>query len=170
MKQCLKLAQAIAHDPQILILDEVLAGCDPLVKHHLKTLLQEFGSQEKLVILSSHNLQEVESISDEVIMIDRGQLVAQGKIHELHSLLMKQGHSLVIQGKEIHHLARALLVFLEVVSIKVDKPTETLTVEIRDPLVFSQHLCQTIVEGEHFVSKIAPLEEDLVSLFRHLVN
>lgn len=88
-RQRVGFAAAILHDPQILILDEPTAGLDPNQAHEVRQLIREF-KKDKTIILSTHILSEVEEVADRVVIINKGQIIAQGNIDELHNLVLKR--------------------------------------------------------------------------------
>src|SRR5438445_10542195 len=97
MRQRVRLAQAIARDPDVLILDEPLNGLDPLVRAETIALFREFAAQGRHVILSSHVLQEVDIISDQVILLSNGYVVAEGKIQSVRSEIREHPMQVLIR-------------------------------------------------------------------------
>jgi ABC-2 type transport system ATP-binding protein len=112
MRQKVKIAQALAHDPKILILDEPLTGIDALSRHHIATLICEYGVAGRTVLISSHVLHEVESVTQDFILINRGRLVAQGNIYEIRDLIDGHPHCIDVQCTNARALAAQLVTAL----------------------------------------------------------
>lgn len=169
MRQCLKLAQAIAHDPKILLLDELFTGCDPLVKHQLKQLLLDMASRGTTILLSSHNLKEMESLTDEVVIIHCGKVAAQGKISQLQQQFKHNEHKVLIEGKDLRPFAQQLFQFPDIVSVEL-RSNDRLTIETNDAEAFYQRLPEIVVKGNFWIEKVQSLDQDLQALFRYLVQ
>src|SRR5260370_39502454 len=97
MRQRVKLAQATAHDPQVVILDEPLNGLDPLARAEAIALFEQWGAKGRHVIVSSHILHEVDRISDQVILLSQGYVVAEGQIHSVRSEVQQQPMQLLVR-------------------------------------------------------------------------
>lgn len=108
MRQRLKLARAMIHDPQVLVLDEPLNGLDPVGREAVLGLLVEFGEQGRHVIVSSHVLHELDPVSDTVVMMHAGSVVAEGRIREVRDELRAEPHRFVIRSEQPHRIASAL--------------------------------------------------------------
>src|SRR5206468_7989486 len=100
MRQRIKLAQAIAHDPRVLVLDEPLNGLDPLVRAETIALFRELALEGRHVIVSSHILHEVDSISDQVILLTNGYVVAEGQIQDVRSEISERPMQVTIRCKQ----------------------------------------------------------------------
>jgi len=109
MRQKVKLAQALAHDPEVLVLDEPLTGTDPVSRHQISDLCRSLGAEGKTVILSSHVLQEVERITDEFILIDKGRLLAKGNVREIRRLIDQHPHRIELVLDKPRLLAEQLV-------------------------------------------------------------
>jgi ABC-2 type transport system ATP-binding protein len=108
MRQKVKIAQALAHDPRILILDEPLTGVDALSRHQISTLIRTLGEQGRTVLLSSHVLHEVESVTAEFILINRGRLIAEGNVYEIRDLIDNHPHRIDVVCSDARRLAATL--------------------------------------------------------------
>ena len=97
MRQRVKLAQAIAHDPQVLVLDEPLNGLDPMARAETIALFREWGEKGRHVIVSSHILHEVDHISDQVILLSQGYVVAEGQIQGVRSEVKEQPMQILVR-------------------------------------------------------------------------
>ena len=105
MRQRTKLAQALVHDPEVLFLDEPLTGTDPVARRDLMDIIQRLGGQGKSVLVSSHVLHEVESLTPNIILLNRGRLVAEGHVREIRDLIDKYPHHIVLVCDEYRKLA-----------------------------------------------------------------
>ncbi len=170
MRQCLKLAQAIAHDPKILLLDELLTGCDPLVKYQIKTLLLEMVQHGATILLSSHNLKEMEALTQEVVIIHCGKIAAAGKIGELQQKLKHHEHKVLVQGTELRKLAQILLQHPEITGIEFKDNERSMMVQTMDPAMFYHKFTAILGTGEFRIEKILSQDQDLTSLFHYLVG
>ena len=121
MRQRIKLALAIAHDPQVLVLDEPLNGLDPLVRAETIALFREFAAQGKHVIVSSHVLHEVDQISDQVILLSNGYVVAEGQIQGVRGEIQEQPMQVLIRSNRCSALAAKLFEQDHVVEARLDE-------------------------------------------------
>ncbi|NUM35143.1 MAG: ABC transporter ATP-binding protein [Candidatus Brocadiae bacterium] len=168
MRQCVKLAQAIAHKPGILLLDEVLTGCDPLVKHHLKALFHEMAQEGATILITSHNLKELEELTDKIVVLDRGKMIAHGKISELQKQSKKQKNQISIEGENLRSLACDLLSYNDITGIEIQE--KGILVHTQDFEAFSLRLPGLFSEKDYKIKKIMPVTQNLESLFRFLVG
>jgi ABC-2 type transport system ATP-binding protein len=109
MRQRAKLAQAMAHEPDLLLLDEPLTGCDPLARAQIIERIRALGAAGKTVLLSSHVLYEIEALTDQIVLIHRGQVLAEGNIYRLRELIDEHPHRIRVGCARPRDLARALL-------------------------------------------------------------
>ena len=119
MRQRTKLAQALVHDPQVLFLDEPLTGTDPVARRDLMDIIQRLGSEGKSVLVSSHVLHEVQSLTPNIVLLNRGRLVAEGHIREIRDLIDKHPHHIVLICDEFRKLAAKLVARDDVEGVKV---------------------------------------------------
>ena len=96
MRQRLKFAQAVAHDPEIIILDEPLNGLDPLSKRKVIRLIKDFKDAGKTVLVSSHVLPEIEALTRTIVLLHQGKILAQGDIHYIRDLIDKHPHMISV--------------------------------------------------------------------------
>src|SRR5438034_1833393 len=96
MRQRTKMAQALVHDPDVLFLDEPMTGTDPVARRDLMDIIQRLGSEGKSVVVSSHVLHEVQSLTPNIILLNHGRLVAQGHIRQIRDLIDKHPHQIVL--------------------------------------------------------------------------
>jgi len=170
MRQRLKLAQALVHRPDLLILDEPLAGMDPLGRRDLLELIRTLGESGKDVIIASHILHEVESVTSRILLIDRGRILAEGDVHEIRALIDRHPHRVQIECNRPRDLARKLLEGDDVVSVQVRPAESKLTVQTTRPDDFYARLPETLLEGDFDVTTIASEDDDLAAVFKYLVE
>src|SRR5437016_1665680 len=121
MRQRVKLAQALAHDPELLILDEPLAGMDPLGRRKTIRLIKEWGRSSKSIIVSSHILHEIEAMTSNILLINQGRIVAEGDVHQIRDLIDEHPHTVHIRAERTRSLAREFLAYDDVLSLKFEE-------------------------------------------------
>jgi len=170
MRQRLKLAQALAHSPEILILDEPLNGLDPLGKRKIIRLIREYGREGRLVIVSSHVLPEIEALTKQIILIHQGKIFAQGDIHEIRDLIERHPHVVSIRTPDSRRLAAELIQQPYVVKAYFGDDEQNLLVETRNRDLFFQFLLEaTAVKGLR-IEEITSPDDNLQAVFDYLVG
>src|SRR5207302_10124598 len=129
MRQRIKLAQALVHDPEVLFLDEPLTGTDPVARRDLMDIVQRLGTEGKSVLVSSHVLHEVQSLTPNIILLNHGRLVAEGNVRQLRDLIDKYPHHIVLVCDEYRKLAGRVLAWEDVEGVKVLTRQKGLMVE-----------------------------------------
>jgi ABC-2 type transport system ATP-binding protein len=168
MRQRLKIAQALAHAPELLVLDEPLTGCDPIVRRELIALIKGFPSEGRSVILSSHVLHEIEAITRQIALIHRGRLVAEGDVHEIRALIDRHPHTVRVRTDRPRELAAALAREPEVVEIKfVDG---TIWLRTPQPDAFYAKLPAIALAVGGAVREISSPDDNLEAVFRYLTE
>ena len=120
MRQRVKLAQALAHDPELLILDEPLSGMDPLARRKTIRLIKDWGRAGQSVIVSSHILHEIESMTSNILLINQGRILAEGNVHQIRELIDEHPHTVHIRADQPRALAREFLADDDVLSLKFE--------------------------------------------------
>jgi len=170
MRQRLKVAQALVHDPEFLILDEPLAGMDPIGRRDILALIRRLAASGKDVLLASHVLEEVESLTSRILLMDRGRVLAEGDVHEIRALIDRHPHRVRITCDRARELARKLLELDDVVSVQVEPDGSTVTVQTTRPDDFYSRLPHVLVEGDFDVRVIESQDDNLAAVFRYLVE
>lgn len=171
MRQRIKLAQAIIHDPDILILDEPLNGLDPVGRRHVGDLLSEFASRGKCILISSHILHEVEQLTNSIILLHRGRLMAQGDIQEIRSLIDRHPHRIRIEADNVREIGPLLLSFPSVLSIKYDRMnTSLLELETHQPDSFYTSFADAVKSKDIGLRSFYSPDNNLEAVFNYLVN
>ena len=119
MRQRTKLAQALVHDPEVLFLDEPLTGTDPVARRDLMDIILRLGSEGKSVLVSSHVLHEVQSLTPNIVLLNRGRLVAEGHVRQIRDLIDKHPHHIVLVCDDYRKLAARLLAWDDVEGVRV---------------------------------------------------
>jgi ABC-2 type transport system ATP-binding protein len=167
MRQRIKLAQAIAHDPEVLLLDEPVTGMDPVNRRRVIELVRRLGREGKTVVVSSHILYEVEAMTKRVLLVHNGRILAEGEVREIRDLLDEHPHTVALRAREPRRLAAAVVNWPSVVSVRLAGDGEWLTVETERPDEFYGTLHAAALESG--VSEMYSPDEDLESVFRYLV-
>ena len=169
MRQRLKLAQAMLHDPDVLVMDEPLTGLDPVMRRDYIRLTRELGDEGKTVVVSSHVLHEIEAMTDSIVLMRHGQVLAEGTVAEIRDKLDTHARRIRLVAEEPRLFATRLLQEDGLLSGLVLE-TNALVVETRHPDRLCAFLGQTAVERELDVCSIEPLDDDLTSVFAYLVE
>ncbi len=168
MRQRTKLAQALLHDPELLVLDEPFNGLDPVARHDLIELLRAWIQQGRSLILASHVLHEVEAVTQTFILIRGGRLLAQGSAREVHQLLAHLPSDIRITTPRGSDLARVLLARGLADAVKLDVDAGELFVSTRKPHQVYAELPQLLQDEKILVSRVESSDESLQTLFDKL--
>jgi ABC-2 type transport system ATP-binding protein len=168
MRQRVKLAQAIVHDPRIIVLDEPLTGLDPRQRLRMIELFHRLGDQGRCVIVSSHVLEEVERFGSRVLVLSRGRLAAEGDFREIRTLMDDRPHEIRLRADDPRRLAVGLLERGLVGAVTLHD--SAVVVETTDVRAFSRAVAPLAVELGIDLRELKPLNDDLESVFRYLVE
>jgi ABC-2 type transport system ATP-binding protein len=169
MRQRVKLAQAIAHDPQLLILDEPLSGMDPILRRRTIRLIKEWGRSGKSVLVSSHILHEIESMTSNILLINNGRIVAEGNVHQIRDLIDEHPHTVFVRAGDPKRLARALLVEDGVISLRFEH--DAVIIETARPDAFYARLTDMAASGEAgVIDEVTSPDDNLQAVFKYLVK
>jgi ABC-2 type transport system ATP-binding protein len=170
MRQRVKLAQSISHDPQVLVLDEPLNGLDPMARAETIALFREWGEKGRHVIVSSHILHEVDKISDQVILLSHGYVVAEGDIQGVRSEVKEQPMQVLVQCDRPSLLASQLFQQDHVVEAKVVVGGKGLLIRTKDADNFYLLLNRIVLEHGLEVESVAPADDDVNSVYQYLIG
>ncbi|MEW6745250.1 MAG: ABC transporter ATP-binding protein [Planctomycetota bacterium] len=168
MRQRLRIAQAIAHDPEVLVLDEPLTGLDPLGRRQISELLRHLGREGRTILLSSHVLHEVEAITRTIVLLHRGRIVAEGDVRVIRDLIDEHPHHVTLETGRPREVAPALLDLPGVIGLRFEGPTR-LTIETREPDRFYAALAELIVDGSLEIRRLESPDDNLQAVFEYLV-
>src|SRR5262249_29533144 len=146
MRQRVKLAQALAHDPELLILDEPLSGMDPIGRRKTIRWIKEWARSGRSVIVSSHILHEIEAMTANILLINQGRILAEGNVHQIRDLIDEHPHTVFIRAAQPRALARAFLVEDDVLSLKFEE--DALIVQTAKPDSFYPRLTELAASDE----------------------
>jgi ABC-2 type transport system ATP-binding protein len=169
MRQRVKLAQALVHDPELLILDEPLTGMDPLMRRKTIRFIKDWARAGKHIIVSSHILHEIEAMTSNILLINNGRIVAEGNVHAIRELIDTHPHTVFVRGEDPRALARRFLAEDDVLSLRFEPGA--VIVETSKPDSFYsrlQHLATTGEAGS--VDEVTSPDDNLQAVFRYLVK
>jgi ABC-2 type transport system ATP-binding protein len=171
MRQRIKIAQAIVHDPQVVLLDEPLNGLDPIGRRDVVNLMKTWAEAGKCVLVSSHILYEVEQITEQILVIYRGRVLAQGDMHSLRERIDEHPHHIRVQVDRPRPLAAALLGLPSVLGARIVPEREnTIEVETAQPGAFYDALAAIVLDGGFVLGSLTSPDNNLESVFRYLVE
>jgi ABC-2 type transport system ATP-binding protein len=169
MRQRVKVAQALVHDPKVLFLDEPLNGLDPRQRLHLVELIQHLGDQGRCVVVSSHVLEEVERFSDRVLVIVKGRLAAQGDFRRIRELMDDQPHRFSIRCSDGRVMGTALMAHANCEGMELID-VHTVVVETKDVGLFRHVVAAVAAKYGVRIHDLTTVDDDLDSVFRYLVG
>ncbi|MCC7416873.1 MAG: ABC transporter ATP-binding protein [Acidobacteria bacterium] len=169
MRQRVKMAQAIAHDPELLILDEPLAGMDPLARRKTIRMIKEWGREGRSVLVSSHVLHEIESMTPNILLINQGRILAEGNVHQIRDLIDEHPHKVYVKADRTRALARELLAQEDVLSLAFEG--EAVVVQTSKPDAFYARLTELAASGVHgAIHEVTSPDDNLQAVFEYLVK
>jgi ABC-2 type transport system ATP-binding protein len=169
MRQRVKLAQALAHDPDLLILDEPLGGMDPIARRKTIRLIKEWGRAGKSVIVSSHILHEIESMTANILLINQGRILAEGNVHQIRDLIDEHPHTVYIRADRTRQLAREFLAGDDVLSLRFED--DAVVVQTAKPDSFYARLTALAASGElGSIHEVTSPDDNLQAVFQYLVK
>jgi ABC-2 type transport system ATP-binding protein len=169
MRQRVKMAQAIAHDPDLLILDEPLSGMDPIARRKTIRMIRDWGRAGKSVIVSSHILHEIESMTANNLLINQGRILAEGNVHQIRDLIDEHPHTVYIKADRTRALAQAFLGYDDVLSLKFEE--NAVVVQTGRPDAFYARLTDLAASGElGTIHEVTSPDDNLQAVFQYLVK
>lgn len=169
MRQRAKLAQALAHEPDLLILDEPLSGADPQARVHILRTIADFARDGGHVLMSTHVLYEVERLTSNIVLIHNGKGIASGNVHEIRALIDRHPHAVRIATPAPRAVAEALAPLDHIASIEFPADKELL-VRTRKPDAFYRELPAIIEDRRLEVTGLESPDDNLEAVFRYLVG
>lgn len=171
MRQRVKVAQALVHRPEVLILDEPFNGLDPMARREMAALLHDQASEGRCIVVSSHILYEVEQMTHTILLMNRGRLLAQGNVFQIRSLIDAHPHRIRVHCDRPRDLATRLLSEPYILSAKLDDRNASLVeVETRQPEAFYDRFPAIVLEDGILVHAFDSPDNNLEAVFRYLVE
>jgi ABC-2 type transport system ATP-binding protein len=169
MRQRVKLAQAIVHDPELLILDEPLGGMDPIARRKTIRLVKDWARAGKSILVSSHILHEVEAMTSNILLINNGRIIAEGNVHQIRDLIDEHPHTVHIRAADPRALARRFLADDDVLSLRFEEGA--VVVQTAKPDAFYGRLTDLAASGElGTVDEVTSPDDNLQAVFQYLVK
>ena len=169
MRQRVKVAQAMVHDPAVLVLDEPLTGLDPRQRADMVALFRRLGSEGRCVIVSSHVLDEVERLGSQVLVMSQGRLAAAGDFRELRALMDDRPMRIRVRTDRPRELAGALLEAGRAVGVRLDGD-DVLELDTRDARALARALAPVARDRNARLFEVRSLDADLEGVFRYVVQ
>jgi ABC-2 type transport system ATP-binding protein len=169
MRQRIRLAQALAHNPKVLVLDEPLNGLDPLARSEMIALFRASATEGSYVIISSHILHEVDVISDQVILLSNGYVVAEGQIQSVRNEIQEHPTQILIRCDRPRELAAKLFESEYTIEASIHNDGRGLLLKTRDADRFYLAMNQLALNGLQ-IESIAPADDDVLSVYEYLIG
>ncbi len=170
MRQRIKIAQALVHQPKILFLDEPFTGTDPIARRQLMDIILGLADEGKSIVLSSHVLHEVQGLTQQIILMNRGRLVAEGNLRDIRDLIDNHPHRIVLISNQLRDLAALLVKHQDVEGISVLDAKQQLIAETKKPDLFYSRLPMILKEQSLNVSEVYSEDDNLEAVFKYLTN
>ena len=169
MRQRVKIAHALVHDPDLIILDEPLHGCDPIARTSIMSVIRDLGNQGKTVLVSSHILEEIERITEQIVILHNGRLLALGNLHAIRDLLDKHPHRILINCEDPRSLAGLFIKEDPVYGVRFPREGQ---LEIQTNNLSEAHsiLPSIVVKSKQEISSIENPDDNLESLLGYLIQ
>lgn len=168
MKQRLKVAAALVHDPSVLLLDEPFNGADPRQRIHMMQMLRRMAAEGCTIVFSSHILEEVERLAEQVLVIVAGRLAASGDFREIRKLMTDRPHTFTVRSSDNRRLASAFVADQAVFGVELDG--DFLTVRTSDFAAFTKAAARVARDADVTLTQLTPTDESLESVFSYLVR
>jgi ABC-2 type transport system ATP-binding protein len=168
MRQRTKLATAIAHDPDFLLLDEPLTGVDPIARVDIVERIRALGAAGKTIVVSSHVLYEIEALTSEIVVIHRGQVLAEGNVYEIRKLIDRHPHRIRVECDQPRAIASALAEAEHVARIAFER--NAVLIETRDPDRCYDQLAEAVLARSIAVRSLSSPDNNLGAVFEYLTG
>lgn len=170
MRQKVKMAQAIVHDPSVLLLDEPLNGMDPPSRATTIKLIRQWGADGKCVMVSSHVLHEVEAMTSRILLLHHGRLLASGEVPEVREAIASRPLRISLRCADGRRLGASLVAWPTVKSLEFGEDSKNLTIEVTDAGGFYAELGKLMANEDFGLEILNPLDDNLASVFQYLVT
>jgi ABC-2 type transport system ATP-binding protein len=170
MRQRIRLALALSHRPEVLVLDEPLNGLDPMARAECISLFEALGKEGLHVVISSHILHEVDRISDHVVLLSHGYVVAEGRIHDVRTEVTDHPMQILVRCARPHVLAAGLFAAEHVVEVQIHPDGKGVLVRTRDAAACHRLLNRIVLEKQLDLEAVAPADDDVGSVYQYLIG
>ena len=170
MRQRIRLAQSIAHNPSVLILDEPLNGLDPMARAEIIRLFQSLAAEGRYLVISSHILHEVDMMSDSVVLMHNGYVVAEGDVHGVRDEIEEHPMQILVRCDRPQVLAARLFEHEHTIEARIHDDRQGLFVKTRRPDDFYLLLNRLVTENHLQVESVAPADDDLSAVYQYLIS
>ena len=169
MRQRVKLAQAIAHDPELLVLDEPLAGLDPIARRKVIRLIKDRAARGRSILVSSHILHEIEAMTATILLMHNGRILAEGNVHTIRDLIDEHPHQVRVRADDPRGLARGLIDHDDVLRLQFEDGAVVL--ETNRPDAFYRRLTAAAATGAlGEIHEVSSPDDNLQAVFDYLVK
>ncbi|MCA8966798.1 MAG: ABC transporter ATP-binding protein, partial [Planctomycetes bacterium] len=168
MRQRVRLGQALAHEPRLLLLDEPMTGLDPVARSEVAAILRQLPQRGVGVLVSSHVLHELETMVDRVVLVHQGRLLAEGRVDELRRQVPEQAHRVRVAAADPRALAARLSTWPQVRGLQVQETS--IDVEVFGAHGFYEALTALGAEWPEGLQAITPLDDDLAAVFGYMIG
>jgi ABC-2 type transport system ATP-binding protein len=168
MRQRTKLAGTIAHDPDFILLDEPLTGVDPKARIDIVEQIRKLGDAGKTIVISSHVLYEIEALTSEIVVIYRGQVLAEGNVYEIRQLIDRHPHRIRIECDKPRQIAATIAAEEHVARIAFERGA--VLIETRDPDRCYEQIGEAVLQGGIAVSRLSSPDNNLGAVFDYLTG
>jgi len=170
MRQRIRLALALSHRPEVLVLDEPLNGLDPMARAECLALFKGLAAEGLHVVISSHILHEVDRVSDHVVLLSHGYVVAEGQIHDVRTEVTDHPMQMLVRCHRPHVLAAGLFAAEHVVEVRIHPDGQGLLVRTRDAAAFHRQLNRIVLETEIGLEAVSPADDDVGAVYQYLIG
>lgn len=170
MRQRIKLARAIAHDPQVLVLDEPLNGLDPMARAEVIALFRRWGAGGRHLLVSSHILHEVDLLSDQVILMNQGYVVAEGDIQGVRGEMTRHPLQLLVRSAAPEPLAAGLLAAAAITDLSLHEDGGGFHARTRDPERFYALIQELVLAQNLPLERVMPVDDDVGAVYQYLIG
>jgi ABC-2 type transport system ATP-binding protein len=169
MRQRIKVAQALIHEPDVLLLDEPLSGIDPIGRQEFLALFHDLAERGKCLLVSSHELEELEKLTEHVAVMTQGRIAAVGTLARIRELLDHHPLSILVSSDQPRSLAAALLAMDDVVGVDLGEH-DAIIVRARNPRRFFQDLAGLVLEENYEIRHLETLDESAQAILGYLLG
>lgn len=170
MRQRIRLGQSIAHEPVVMILDEPLNGLDPMARAETMRLFRQLAQEGQHLIISSHILHEVDMMSDRVVLINNGYIVAEGGVHGVREEMQEHPLQIMIRCEQASALAARLFDAEQIVEAALTEDRQGVFVKTRNQEAFYALLNRIVVESGLNIETVTPVDDDLNAVYHYLIG